>query len=121
MRRFSPHLVRKSAKRYLALCASYAVRSLQHVEVVGDLRGRLGPLDAVAGLERLGCGDRVLAVLGVVDLGQGGLRAGLGGLGQRIENVADLVPLASLLGRLGEHLTHRLPEPQRPVADGEHR
>jgi len=31
------------------------------------------------------------------------------------------VPPATLLGRVGEHLAQRLPEPERAVADGEHR
>ena len=46
------------------------VERQQHVEVLADLGDRLGPLGAVAGLERLRRGDRVLFVLGVVDLGE---------------------------------------------------
>ena len=42
-------------------------------------------------------------------------------LRQRGEDVADLVPPAPLLGGGGEHVTDRLPEPERAVADGEHR
>lgn len=42
-------------------------------------------------------------------------------MGQRGENVADLVPPAALLTDLGEDLAQRLPEPQGPVADSEHR
>jgi hypothetical protein len=48
----------------------------QHVEVLGDLLGGLGPLDAVVGNEGPGRSDRVFAVFGVVDLGQRGPRAG---------------------------------------------
>jgi hypothetical protein len=63
----------------------------------------------------------VVLVLGVPDLGERLLRARLGGLGQRVEHVADLVPPAPLLARLGEHLADRGPEPQGTVADREHR
>jgi len=45
----------------------------------------------------------------------------LGGIGQRVEHVADLVPPAPLLAGLGEHLADRGPEPQGTVADREHR
>ena len=47
----------------------------QHVQVVGDLRGGLGPLGAELGGERLRRGAGVGLVLGVVDLGQRLLRA----------------------------------------------
>jgi len=63
------------------------VEGEQHVEVLGDLRARLGPLRAVGSGERPRGGLGVLAVLGVVDLGEGGL----GVLVQRGEHVADLV------------------------------
>jgi hypothetical protein len=43
----------------------------QHVQVVGDLRDRLGPLRTVEVRERLGCGEGVAGILGVVDLGDG--------------------------------------------------
>src|SRR5258708_39945091 len=69
------------------------VEGQQHVEVVGDLGGRLGPLGAVVGGEHVGRGLGVVLVLGVPDLGQRLLRARLGGLGQRVEHVADLVIL----------------------------
>jgi hypothetical protein len=54
-------------------------------------------------------------------LGERLLRARMGGLGQRVERVADLVPPAPLLAGLGEHLADRRPEPQGTVADREHR
>jgi hypothetical protein len=69
------------------------VERQQHVEVVADLRDRLGPFGAVEVDERSGGVGGVLAVLGVVDLGQRSLRAGLGRLRQRGEDVADFVPL----------------------------
>src|SRR5664279_6189241 len=69
--------------------------------VVGDLSGRLGPLGAVVGGEHVGRGLGVVLVLGVPDLGERLLRARLGGLGQRVEHVADLVPPAPLLAGLG--------------------
>jgi hypothetical protein len=67
----------------------------QHVEVVGDLRDRFGPLGAVLGHEGAGSGLGVLAVFGVPDLGQRGLRAGPCGLGERVIVAAEspwLVP-----------------------------
>jgi hypothetical protein len=50
----------------------------QHVEVVGDRGGRLGPLGAVVGGEHVGRGLGVILVLGVPDLGERLLRARLG-------------------------------------------
>ena len=49
-----------------------------------------------------------------------GLRAGLCGLGERVEDVGDLVEPAALLAGGGEDVTQRGPEPERSVADGEH-
>jgi hypothetical protein len=63
------------------------VEGQQHVEVLADLGDRLGPLGAVVGLERLRRRDRVLLVLGVVDLGERLLGARVGRLRQRGENV----------------------------------
>ncbi len=60
-------------------------------------------------------------VLGAPDLRQGLLRARMRGLRQRRENVRGLVEPAAALPGLGEHLAQRAPEPQRPVADGQHR
>jgi hypothetical protein len=37
------------------------------------------------------------------------------------EHVAGLVPPAALLAGVGEHVADGLPEPERAVADGEHR
>jgi len=74
------------------------------VEVVGDLGDGLGELCAVGEFER---GDRatgVVAVLGVPDLRQGLLRAGVRGLRQRSEDVADLVEPAALFPARREHL-----------------
>jgi hypothetical protein len=50
------------------------VEGEQHVEVVGDLRGGLRPLDAELGGERLRGGSGVGLVLGVVDLRERGSR-----------------------------------------------
>lgn len=47
--------------------------------------------------------DGVLAVLSVADLGQHPLRGGLGGLGEGVEEVGDLVPSRAGAG-VGEHL-----------------
>lgn len=44
-----------------------------------------------------------------------------GRLGERVEDVGNLVGAAPLLVGVGEDLTDRGPEPQRPVADREHR
>jgi hypothetical protein len=63
----------------------------QLVEIVGDLRDGLAELSTVGQLERRDGAAGVVAVFGVPDLGQGLLRAGVGGLGQRGEYVADLV------------------------------
>jgi hypothetical protein len=63
----------------------------QLVEVVGDLADGFAELRAVGQLEP---GDRaagVFTVLGVPDLRQGLLRAGVRGLGERSEDVADLM------------------------------
>ena len=60
-------------------------------------------------------------VLSLVDLRQSTLRGWVDRLRQRGEDVADLVPPASLLGGGGEHVADRLPEAERAVADGEHR
>jgi hypothetical protein len=49
----------------------------EHVDVLGGLRDRFGPLGAVVGLE---CSDRrqgMVLVLGVVDLGERGFGARL--------------------------------------------
>jgi len=67
------------------------VEGEQHVEVVGDLRGGLGPLDAELGGERLRGGSGVGLVLGVVDLRERGSRGRLGRLRQRGKGVARLV------------------------------
>ena len=63
----------------------------------------------------------VVLVLGVPDLGQGLLRARVRGLRQRPEHVGDLVEPAALGRSLREHFADRRPEPQRPVAGGQHR
>ena len=55
------------------------VKLQQHIDVVGDLRGGLGPLRAVVGLERLDGLEGVLAVLSVAylsDLGDFPAHAG---------------------------------------------
>ena len=93
----------------------------QYVEVVGDLRGGLGPLGAVLGHERGGRGFGVFLVFGVPDLGEGLLRARVGRLRQCGKDIAGLVEPAPLLARVREHVSDRLPEPQRTVPDSQHR
>jgi len=94
----------------------------QHlVLVVGDLRGGLGEFGSVGGGEGLDGGAGVVLALGVPDLGQGLLRPWVRGLRQGGEHVRDLVEPAALGPGLREDLAHRLPEPQRAVADGQHR
>ena len=63
----------------------------------------------------------VLFVLGVADLGQELLRERLDRGRQHPKNVRRLVQPVALLVGLGEDEPERLPEPERPVADGEHR
>ena len=65
----------------------------QLVQIIGDLRGGLRELRAVGGVERLGRLPGVRLVLGAPDRGQGLLRAGVGGLGQRGQDVRRLVSL----------------------------
>jgi hypothetical protein len=84
----------------------------KHVDVFGDLRNRLGPLGAVVGLERFDGLQWVVAVLGVVDLGERGCRAGLCRLREGGKNVRDDVEPAPLLASVGEHLPQGLPKPQ---------
>src|SRR6476620_11435092 len=50
------------------------VERQQHIDVLGDLRDCLGPLGAVVGIECLDRGQGMVAVLGVVDLGERGFR-----------------------------------------------
>ena len=97
------------------------VERQQLLEVVGDLRGGLGELRAVGGVECLRRGAGVLLVLGVPDLAQGLLRPGMGTLGQRTEYVCDLVEPAALLTGVAEHLAERPPEPERTITDGQDR
>ena len=62
----------------------------QLVQVLGDLRGGLRELGAVADLEGLDRGEGVVLVLGAPDLGQGLLRARVRGLRQRSGTLAIL-------------------------------
>jgi hypothetical protein len=59
----------------------------QLVKVIGDLRDGLRELRPVSTLECGGGVQGVAAVLGAPDPGEGLLRARVGGLGQRGENV----------------------------------
>jgi hypothetical protein len=86
----------------------------QLVEVVGDLRDGFGVLGAVRGLELLDHLQGVGLVLGVPDLGEVLLRTEVRGLGQRPQNVGDLMEPAALLAGLWEHLAQRPPEPNAP-------
>ena len=70
----------------------------QRVELLGDLRGRLGELRTELDLEGLRRNLRVLLVLGVVDLGERRLRRRVRRLRQRGEDIALDVEPAALLG-----------------------
>ena len=78
--------------------------------MLGDLRDRLGPLGAVVGLERLDRLQGVVAVLGVVDLGERGFRTWVRRLRQGGKNIGADVEPAPLLAGGGEHLPQGLPE-----------
>jgi hypothetical protein len=84
------------------------VERQQHVYVLGDLRDRLGPLGAVA---RTPLG--LVAVLGVVDLGERGFRT-VRRLRQGGKNIGADVEPAPLLAGVGEHLPQGLPETSAP-------
>jgi hypothetical protein len=81
---------------------------------VGDLRDRFGQLRAVGRGERLRGLLGVVAVFGVVDLRHRGLGVLVRRLRERGEDVADLVPPAPLLFRVGEHVAHALQNPSAP-------
>jgi hypothetical protein len=61
----------------------------------------------------------VLAGRGLHHLVQQLLGVRLQALGQRVEDVGDLVHPARLAARTGEHVPERRPRPQRAVADDE--
>jgi hypothetical protein len=67
------------------------VKREQLLEIVGDLRGGLGELRPVGGLERPRGVEGVAAVLGVPDLGQGLLRPRMRRFRERTKNIRDLV------------------------------
>ena len=97
------------------------VEHQQMLDVVGDLDDRLRKLRAISRLERLDHVQRVAFVLGVPDLGERFLRARVRRFRQRGKHVRDLVEPASLRTGLGKHLAQRAPEPERAVADRQHR
>ena len=66
----------------------------QHVEVVGDLGDRLGPLGSVVGLEGLGGLECVILVLGVEDLRERGLAPGCAGRGEDVGHIRCRTPLS---------------------------
>lgn len=78
------------------------VEGKEFVLNVGDLLDRLGPLRPVGPGEVLHGLGALGAVLGVVDLLQGLLCAGLRRLRERVHNVADLVDPAPLVAGCGE-------------------
>jgi hypothetical protein len=81
----------------------------------------LGPLGPVVGLERVDRLHCVVAVLGVVDLGEHGFRAWVPRLRKGGNNVrADEEP-APLLSGIGAHLPQGRLEPRRTVTDREYR
>ena len=93
----------------------------QLVLIAGDLGCGLGELRAVGGSEGLHGRAGVVLVLGVPDLREGLLRAGVRGLGQGAEHISDFVEPAALFPGFGEHLAQRLPAAQRAVPRGQHR
>jgi hypothetical protein len=93
------------------------VERQQPFEVVAELVGSLGPARAELGVEALGRCHGMVAVLGVVDLGQHVLGGRLHRLGERFEHVGDLVDPVALLAGFGLHVALRHPEPERPVTD----
>ena len=65
----------------------------EHVDVVGDLRSRFGPLGPVGGFERLHTLQCVVFVLGLPNLRERGLRTRLSRCGQAVENIRRFVKL----------------------------
>jgi hypothetical protein len=63
----------------------------QLLQVTGDLRGRLRELRPIGGLERPGGSCGVLLILGAPDLGESLLRARMGRLRQRSQDVSRFV------------------------------
>jgi hypothetical protein len=77
----------------LPVLGRVVVERQQLLDILGDLRDRLGELRPVGGLEAGHGVEGVPAVLGVPDLGQRALRSRMRRLGQRTKNVGDLVPV----------------------------
>jgi hypothetical protein len=63
----------------------------QPILVVGDFGDGLGPLDAIVGGERLDRRPCMLQILGQEDLVERLAGAGVDALGQRTQNIPDLV------------------------------
>jgi len=97
------------------------VERQQLLLVAGDLGDGFRVLGLVSSVEVPDGLLGVRAVFGVADLGEGLAGRGLGRFRQAVENVDYFVLPAAALAGLGEHLAQRRPEPQRPVADREHR
>src|SRR5512135_115024 len=89
----------------------------QHVGVVDDLGDRLRIFGAVVYFEGLDRELGLVDVLGVVDLPYRRQRTWMCRLRQRGKNIGLPVPPATLLTSVGEHLAHRLPEPECAVTD----
>jgi hypothetical protein len=66
------------------------VEGEQLLDIIGDLGDRLAELGLVGGLEPGHGVEGVAAILGVPDLREGFLRAGMRGLRERAEHVCDL-------------------------------
>ena len=93
----------------------------EHVGVVDDLGDRLGVLRAVIYLEGLDRDLGLVDVLGVVDFPHRRGRTWMSRLGQRSKHIGLLVKPAALFTGIRKHLPQCLPEPQRPITDGQHR
>ena len=93
----------------------------QRLGVVGDLGHRLGPLGPVVAGEPLDRPLGLVAVGGVADLGQRRAGAGLHRSRQAAQHVGDLVDPVTLLTGGREDVPQGRPQPQRAVADRDHR
>lgn len=97
------------------------VERQQLVLVISDLLNGLGKLRAVELGKRLDRRLGVVAVLGVIDVLDGLLRARLRRLRHGVEDIGRFVNPAPLLAGSGEDLGQGLPEAQSSVADCEDR
>ena len=96
-------------------------RSEQRLPVIDHLGDRLGPLGPVVADQRPDRPLSVDAVLSPDDLVQRLAGTRVDALGQRAQDIGDLMDPTPLFTGLGEHLPKRPPQPQRAVAHHDHR